>query len=296
MTHKTHIIPVGFDFERLIFPISKGNFDANKVILINQDNEEETQASELSGRMTDELSASFELFGVEVEKEIIESETLYNYEELYPWAYREIRNEAMHQGEVFINISSMPRTVAFAFATAANTLISEFPELRDQVHTYYVSPDEYRVLELIEEIEDEIEFLRTLARDGDLRIHERIQKMSQLLESIDRRGVTKGANKPVEFPASPSGDLSNFEKEILYFLRREGTLPSTSKLAEELARDRNEEYGESYRSRVQYNVKQLDKKGYVNRRKEGNSHETSLSVIGTMWVETHPEPNTKPSF
>ena len=34
MTERVHIIPVGFDFERLIYPISQGQMEADRVVLI----------------------------------------------------------------------------------------------------------------------------------------------------------------------------------------------------------------------------------------------------------------------
>jgi predicted transcriptional regulator len=48
-----------------------------------------------------------------------------------------------------------------------------------------------------------------------------------------------------------------------------------------------EEYDESFRSRVQYNVSKLDEKGYVDREKVGNRLKTQLSTMGRMWVKTH---------
>lgn len=306
MPNRVHFIPVGFDFDRLIFPISKGQLNAERVLLIthidednNEDYSDDTidrQAAHLSGNMAERLRNSFELIDAEVETIPLERQTLYEYEELYPMAFQMIKEELDDGNEVFVNISSMPRPVAFAFATAADSIVTEFggeiEDLRSRVHTYYVSPERYLVLDMVQELRKEQRFLQELAGEEDLRVHDRLHNISELLETVEERGVTQGAQMRddhmfVEFPASPGGGLGGFETKILRFLAESGPMASTSDLAEELAKEEGEEYDASYRSRVQYNVTSLEEKGYINREKVGNRLETSLSTMGRMWVETH---------
>jgi len=292
MTDRIHFIPVGFDFHRLIYPISKGNLPADRVVLIDTDTEDvDSRAGDLAGNMVQRLEESFELIDVDVDHEQIEYEQLYSYEDLYPRAYDYLWTELQKGNEVYVNISSMPRTVAFAFATAADSIIAEKdPKHRDQVHTYYAAPDEYLVLDMIEAIDNQIEFLEKLE---DIRMPERLHELKEIREKIDRVGVTEGVREIddgdmyVEFPASPGRELQQFEESILEFLYREGAMESTSQLAEQLAADLGEEYNDSFRSRVQYNASNLDERGYVDREEKGNRHETSLSTMGMMWVKTH---------
>lgn len=292
MTDRIHFIPVGFDFHRLIYPISKGNLPADRVVLIDTDTEDlDSRAGDLAGNMVQRLEESFELIDVDVDHEQIEYEQLYSYENLYPRAYDYLWTELQNGNEVYVNISSMPRTVAFAFATAADSIIAEKdPKYRDQVHTYYAAPDEYLVLDMIEAIDNQIEFLEKLE---DIRMPERLHELKEIREKIDRVGVTEGVREIddgdmyVEFPASPGRELQQFEESILEFLYREGAMESTSQLAEQLAADLGEEYNDSFRSRVQYNASNLDERGYVDREEKGNRHETSLSTMGMMWVKTH---------
>ena len=292
MTDRIHFIPVGFDFHRLIYPISKGDLPADRVVLIDTDTEDvDSRAGDLAGNMVQRLEESFELIDVDVDHEQIEYEQLYSYENLYPRAYDYLWTELQKGNEVYVNISSMPRTVAFAFATAADSIIAEKdPKYRDQVHTYYAAPDEYLILDMIEAIDNQIEFLEKLE---DIRMPERLHELKEIREKIDRVGVTEGVREIedgdmyVEFPASPGRELQDFEESILEFLYREGAMESTSQLAEQLAADLGEEYNDSFRSRVQYNASNLDERGYVDRDEKGNRHETSLSTIGMMWVKTH---------
>lgn len=292
MTDRIHFIPVGFDFHRLIYPISKGDLPADRVVLIDTDTEDvDSRAGDLAGNMVQRLEESFELIDVDVDHEQIEYEQLYSYENLYPRAYDYLWTELQKGNEVYVNISSMPRTVAFAFATAADSIIAEKdPKYRDQVHTYYAAPDEYLILDMIEAIDNQIEFLEKLE---DIRMPERLHELKEIRKKIDRVGVTEGVREIddgdmyVEFPASPGRELQDFEESILEFLYREGAMESTSQLAEQLAADLGEEYNDSFRSRVQYNASNLDERGYLDRDEKGNRHETSLSTMGMMWVKTH---------
>jgi hypothetical protein len=298
MTERVHFIPVGFDFDRLIYPISKGELEADRVVLITHegdpDDEATDRAADLASNMTNRLENSFELIDVDVEREPIDIEDLYQYEKLYPDAHEYILDELEAGNEVFVNISSMPRTTAFAFATAADSIIAEYQSevegIRDMLHTYYVAPDKYLVLEMIDALEDAKNLFEEMSED--IRVHPQYTNIRDLLNKIDENGVTKGARDMdgqmyVEFPSSPGSDVEDFEETILYFLFGKNPISSTSALAEQLAEEEGEEYDESFRSRVQYNVSKLDEKGYVDREKEGNRLETQLSTMGRMWVETH---------
>jgi len=298
MSERVHFIPVGFDFDRLIYPISKGELEADRVILITHegdpDDDATDRAAELASNMTNRLENSFELIDVEVEREPIDIEELYQYETLYPDAHEYILDELEDGNEVFVNISSMPRTTAFAFATAADSIIAEYQSevegIRDMLHTYYVAPEKYLVLEMIDALEDAKDLFEQMSED--IRVHPQYTNIRELLNKIDENGVTKGARDLdgqmyVEFPSSPGSDIEDFEETILNFLFGKDSIASTSALAEQLAEEEGEEYDESFRSRVQYNVSKLDEKGYVDREKVGNSLETQLSTMGRMWVETH---------
>lgn len=302
MSEQVHFIPVGFDFDRLIQPISKQEIAADRVILITHEGDPSdgptNRASQLAGEMKTKLANTFELINVDVEFRPLDIEEIYDYKGLYQISYWMIWEELKEGNEVFVNISSMPRTVSFAFATAANSLVSEkqteVEQIRDKIHTYYVAPREYLVLDMIEVLEDQASLLTTLMSEkGDLRMHEQLGQIQEVLDRIDNNGVTEGTRDDlesgmfVEFPASPGSNVQGFEERILRFLNKEGTYHSTSELAEELAKEMSEDYDDSLRSRVQYNVSNLDTKGYVSRVKAGNRLETRLSTMGEMWVETH---------
>jgi hypothetical protein len=84
------------------------------------------------------------------------------------------------------------------------------------------------------------------------------------------------------------GELHQFEEQILRFLDTEGTQESISALANSLAEQTGEDVDiGSYKSKVQYNVKNLEEQGFVERKPVKNKHQISLDTMGKLWVETH---------
>ena len=300
MGEHVHIIPVGFDFDRLVYPITKGELEADRVILVTHiddtGEEETTKEAELAVSMAHELERTFDLLDITVELRPIEVSTLRKYEELYPLAHELILRELGPDDEVYVNISSMPRTTAFAFATAADSIITEYKgdivDVRSRLHTYYVAPERYLVIKMIEVLEETRDTLEGLKHYEDITVHSLYNEVQNTLRLIEENGVTQGAKELdgqlyVEFPSAPRGDVEGFEADILKYLSGADPVPSTSALAEQLADHLGTEYDEAFRSRVQYNVGKLEELGYVDREKVGNSLETELSTMGRLWVKTH---------
>lgn len=295
MEQTVHIIPVGFDFERLSQPISKGNLEADRIRLLSGSsvsNEKGTLA--LTERMLEQLEFTFDrILGLEVEVESISD--VHGYEDAYVTAHEMILEEIESENCVWINISSMPRTVAFAFATAANSLIVEKPSRRNEIHTYYVAPEEYLVVDMIDELEKTRDVLRQEVEEGASdSLQQRFDSIDNLVSEIESSGVTKGAQRMngglhVEFPAVASGELRDFEEDIIRLLVEVEATESTSKLAQLLANQLDVESTDSFRSKVQYNVSRLQEKGYINRSEENNSYRTTLSTMGKLWAQTHLE-------
>jgi hypothetical protein len=96
----------------------------------------------------------------------------------------------------------------------------------------------------------------------------------------------------IEFPTIPTSELHDFEKTVLHFLYKTGTPDSISKFAKQLADQSDTDLDpDSFKSKVQYNINQLEDKGYVKIDKEKNRHRPKLDTMGKLWVETHREDN-----
>ncbi|ELY65980.1 HFX_2341 family transcriptional regulator [Natronococcus jeotgali] len=292
---QTHIVPVGFDYDRLIAPLVRDQIDVDRVILLEGAVGSEANV-EYSRRLSEKLETDFRnLLGAGTERFVLED--VYDYDEAFEQAYGLITTELDDGHEVWVNVAAMPRTVSFAFATAANSLMVERQDDREAIHTYYTAPEKYLETELAEELRAGIDLLEDLESEGELeddRVAERLESARGLLAEFDERGTTIGAKEidgqhVVELPVASFSNVKPFEELILYKLGEDGEFDSVSELAEALARELNEEYTDSFRSKVIYNVDRLGPggKGYIEREEHGKSYRTRLSRIGELWVRAH---------
>ncbi|MWV40776.1 DUF6293 family protein [Natrialba sp. INN-245] len=295
---QTHIVPVGFDYDRLIAPLVRDQIDVDSVILLEGAVGSEANV-EYSRHLSKKLETDFRnLLGAETDRFVLED--VYDYDEAFEQAYELITAELDRENEVWVNVAAMPRTVSFAFANAAHSLMVEREEDREHIHTYYTAPEKYLETELAEELRDQIALLEDLDHEDDTaaitedRIANRLESARDLLSEFDERGTTIGAKEIdgrhiVELPVASFSNVKPFEELILYKLGEDGEFASVSELAESLARELNEEYTDSFRSKVIYNVDRLGPggKGYIEREERGKSYRTRLSRIGELWVRAH---------
>jgi len=301
---QTHIVPVGFDYDRLIAPLVRDQRDVDRVILLEGAVGSEANV-EYSRNLAEKLEKDFRnLLGAETERFVVED--VYDYDAAFEQAYELINAEldAERDGgeesdrEVWVNISAMPRTVSFAFATAAHSIMVEREGDRERIHTYYTVPEKYLETELAEELRRQRDLLADVLEEGeDLdrnRASERLESARNLLSEFDERGTTIGAKEVdgshvIELPVASFSNVKPFEELILFTLGEHEEFESVSELAQTLARELNEEYTDSFRSKVIYNVDRLGPggKGYIEQEAHGKSYRTRLSRIGELWVRSH---------
>ena len=295
---QTHIVPVGFDYDRLIAPLVREQMDVDRVILLEGAVGSEANV-EYSRRLAEKLEQDYRnLLGAETERVVIED--VYDYDTAFEQAFELINAELDRgeTGEVWVNISAMPRTVSFAFATAAHSIMVEREDDRRRIHTYYTVPEKYLETELAEELRRQIDLLEDIredaADDADDRVEERLDTARELLAEFDERGTTIGAKEIdgshiVELPVASFSNVKPFEEVILFTLGEHGEFESVSEFAQQLARELGEEYTDSFRSKVIYNVDRLGPggKGYIEQESHGKSYRTRLSRIGELWVRAH---------
>ncbi|MFO7925964.1 MAG: DUF6293 family protein [Halobacteriota archaeon] len=291
---QTHIVPVGFDYDRLIAPLVRDQLDVDRVVLLEGAVGSEANV-EYSKNLANKLKKDFQnLLGAETEEYVVED--VYDYDAAFEQAYDLINGELDTGSEVWVNVSAMPRTVSFAFATAAHSIMVEREGDRDRIHTYYTVPEKYLETELAEELRSQCELLANLL-DGDVeheRIEDRLEAGRELLAEFDERGTTIGAKRfgdghIIELPVASFSNVKPFEELVLFTLGEHGEFESVSDLAGTLARELGEEYTDAFRSKVIYNVDRLGPggKGYIEREEHGKSYRTRLSRIGELWVRSH---------
>ena len=296
---QTHIVPVGFDYDRLIAPLVREHLDVDRVILLEGAVGSEANV-EYSRNLAEKLEKDYRnLLGAETERVVVAD--VYDYDAAFEQAFALINAELDRTDDaaVWVNISAMPRTVSFAFATAAHSIMVEREEDRQRIHTYYTVPEKYLETELAEELRKQRALLSDLAEavaDDDLgeRVAERLAAAGDLLDEFDERGTTIGAKEVdgshvVELPVASFSNVKPFEEVILFTLGEHGEFESVSELAHDLARELGEEYTDSFRSKVIYNVDRLGPggKGYIEQEEHGKSYRTRLSRIGELWVRAH---------
>jgi hypothetical protein len=294
---QTHIVPVGFDYDRLIAPLIRDQRDVDRVILLEGAVGSESNV-EYSRHLSETLEQDFRnLLGADTERVVVAD--VYDYDAAFEQAYDLINAELdiATDSEVWVNVSAMPRPVSFAFATAAHSIMVERQADRDRIHTYYTAPEKYLETELAEEVRAARDLLADLQSGADIddeRIRERHESAAALISEFDERGTTIGAKEIggshiMELPVASFRNVKPFEEVILFELGEYGEFDSVSELAETLARDMNEEYTDSFRSKVIYNVDRLGPggKGYIEREEHGKSYRTRLSRIGQLWVRAH---------
>ncbi|MBX0294795.1 DUF6293 family protein [Haloarcula nitratireducens] len=291
---QTHIVPVGFDYDRLIAPLVREQLDVDRVILLEGAVGSEANV-EYSRRLAEKLEKDYRnLLGAETESFVVDD--VYAYDEAFEQAFELINDELDAGNEVWVNVSAMPRTVSFAFATAAHSIMVEREGERDRIHTYYTVPEKYLETELAEELRKQVGLLEDLQSGEDVAadVDERLETALDLLDEFDERGTTIGAKEIdgshiVELPVASFSNVKPFEEVILFLLGEHGEFESVSELAQELARELGEEYTDSFRSKVIYNVDRLGPggKGYIEQEEHGKSYRTRLSRIGELWVRSH---------
>jgi hypothetical protein len=310
---QTHVVPVGFDYDRLIAPLVRDQRTVDRAILLEGAVGSEANV-EYSRDLARKLETDFQnLLGAETER--VGLEDVYDYDAAFDRAYELINAELDAGHEVWVNVSAMPRTVSFAFATCAHSIMVERETEREKIHTYHTVPEKYLETELAEELRRCVDLLESVgdgvaAGDGDTvaeaadggaigdvgeaAIAERVHHASDLVAEFDERGTTIGAKEidgshVVELPVASFSSVKPFEELILFTLGEHGEFESVSDLAETLADDLEEEYTDSFRSKVIYNVDRLGPggKGYVEQESVGKSYRTRLSRMGELWVRTH---------
>ncbi|MFB6125527.1 MAG: DUF6293 family protein [Halanaeroarchaeum sp.] len=297
----THIIPVGFDYDRLIAPLVRDRLSVDRVVLLQGAVGSEANV-EYSERIARKLETDFaNLLGAATERMTVDD--VYDYDAAFERAFARINDELDAGNDVWVNVSSMPRTVSFAFATAAHSVMVEREDDRDRIHTYYTAPEKYLETELAEEVREEIALLEDLrervSEDGTVTLdaedlETRLSSARERIAEFDERGTTIGAKRiddghVLELPVASFSNVKPFEELILFTLGEYGEFESISELAETLAEDLGEPYTDSFRSKVIYNVDRLGPGGvgYVEREEHGKSYRISLSRIGELWVRSH---------
>jgi len=285
---KTHVVPVGFDYDRLVAPLVRDQVDVDRAVLV----EGTRGSSDVARKLREDFASLFD-----AETRTVEIDDVYDYDAVFALAYRVLSDEVAEGNEVRVNVSAMPRPVSFAFTNAAQHVVVEDEEARGSILAYYTAPERYLETELADEVDELVRLMRRLKDEGltdsvERELDEHYSRASDLLREFNERGTTVGAREfdgshVIEMPITPPADLKEFERTLLRALADEGVVESVSELAEVVAERTGRDSTDSFRSKVIYDARSLREKGYVEQSEDGKSHETRLSHLGRLWVRAH---------
>lgn len=234
-------------------------------------------------------------------------------EELYNFLREIYKEENDGDPELYINVSSMPRTMAFAAYIAA-AIIGSDSEEQTTPSVYYSIADEYlgpKMLEVMKENQrsryealDEltglVDYQEDLSDDVREVFERQIRQLQQqharseeIISRIERDGFSsinaEAHSGPVhvDLPLLSAPTVSGGEVAVLEVLEKEDSVESIKNLAEQLANLFEEEYSESTRNWAARMVTRLHQKGFVEQERSGRKRATSLTSLGKLWISTH---------
>jgi hypothetical protein len=107
---KTHVVPVGFDYDRLIAPLVRDKVDVDRAVLL----EGSRGSEDVARKLRDDFVSLFD-----AETRTVALDDVYDYDGVFALAHSLLSDERDKGNEVRINVSAMPRPVSFAFTNAA---------------------------------------------------------------------------------------------------------------------------------------------------------------------------------
>lgn len=311
MTQQTvHVLPVGFDRDRLVVPVLRGKAAVDKIILLHgtgsgTDADHAQFAEKIAELVRADLATGFPDLGPEgIEDRWVEN--IHQFDKAYEFAYDLFYRELERGNRLYVNISSMPRPTSFALASAASALVSENDLWRDNITVYYTAPTEYLVTKILRVLEEQKDVLDAGLRSpaqGALDLagvtalaqatREALGRLTGLIRS---KGSTEGARAMdgdfmVPIPVASGAKPRAFEERLLTLLDGEkGEVESVTRLAQIYMDESGEDSIISVKSKVIYNIRSLARKGFVTLADgAGRSRVVQLTPMARAWLNVRRE-------
>jgi hypothetical protein len=230
-----------------------------------------------------------------VEKEM---DDVHDYGGAFQAAYLFLREQLLDRNRVWVNVSSMPRPVSFAWASAAQALALEDMEWQERLTIYYTAPQDYLVTSAWPTLQTQVADLEIALRDGGVeRLREAARSardaISRLADTISNQGMTVGAREVngsylVPLPLSPPSRPREFEKELLTLVRKHGgNLETVTRLAHlySAKKRRPEREFLNIKARVVYTARLLQRRGFFRLEEKGRSTRIELTPLGQAWLQ-----------
>lgn len=197
-----HLIPAGFEYDRIIKPLFK-DFSVDKAYLLIHDSKNDRGDYRKQEEAVNRFIA--ELHKVPIDWEDVKID-IYDFDRTFKVLYDLIHLELKKGNPVYINVSSAPKILQ-----AALTLAAFLNKEHGEIKLFYVEPERYYEGALISTV---LELLNDNSNEKAT-----IKKLKELASSIQQHGMAEGELVVHEIPPFPIAEITAIEKEMLNVIR-----------------------------------------------------------------------------
>ncbi len=250
-----HIVPVGFEYDRVIGPILE--YPADEVILIRSSSEEYPGQADLEDHFLQRLlHLPVEMRSIKVD--------IFDFQDMMSSISGLFREELGNEKRLFVNLSSAPSMELMVLVMAASVCRS-----LGEIRLLYVKPEEYKLSKLLKSIS-------SAGKDESS-----LDMVLSVAEEFREEGLASGVEEIIELSPLPVEPLKDTERAILQGLA-EGDAGSVKELVERLhLRGRKVP-----RSNVVYHLEALKSKNLVSMETEGKKVRVGLDMVGKVFLES----------
>jgi hypothetical protein len=258
-----HLIPVGFEYDRVIKPIIE-RYPAKKAyLLLGKTN---SGGFPLEEKLSRNFAKKIEQLPVDFEHRELD---IYDFDAVFDEVYRIMREEAENNEPIYVHISPAPR-VMFAAMMFASFLI----ENDAKIEMIYVKPKEYLYPQIIQAMSH-------LNRKDS--VNKAVEELKELYEQFNKFGNGVDVNEIIGLPPFPVQELSPLEFETLKVLLDEREVDSIQDLVLLINEQRDEPVA---RSNIQYYLRELERKKLINTERDKKKLRIQIEPVGELYGKT----------
>jgi len=258
-----HIIPVGFEYDRIIKPIIERYPVKRAYLLLGKSASGEYILEEKIAR---NFAKKLEQLPVEFEKLELD---LYDFEVVFDEVYRIMRKEAAAGEPIYVHVSPAPR-IMFAAMMFASFLV----EGEAGIELIYVKPKEYLFPQMLQAISH-------LNRKDS--VDKAVEELKELYEKFNKFGNGVDVEEIIGLAPFPIQELSPLEFETLKVLLKEREVDSIQDLVILINKERKEPVA---RSNIQYYLRELERKKLITTERDKKKLRIHIEAVGELYGKT----------
>ncbi|MCD1295675.1 hypothetical protein CUJ83_11770 [Methanocella sp. CWC-04] len=263
-----HIVPTGFEYDRVIQPLIN-DFTVKKAYLLVHDTKKRTEDHDKQTQIVNGYIRKIK--DIPFKWEII-STNIYNFDDVFKRSYDIIKKEVGEGNPVYINISSASKVVQLALTMAA--FLNNKPGTEEPaVQLFYVEPERYYEGELIGTV------FELLKKDEDEQ--NTIKKLKDIAREIRDHGMASGKKDTYKFPPFPLAQFTDIEYDMLKIINEKKVISSIKEMKELLDMSTGRV---TPRSNIKYYLDNMEKQGLITTEREKKELKISLTRAGELFA------------